>query len=133
MEKEEEAGDERKAKCIFIEKYPIPLIVVKSDGGFNYDTTDLACIKHRLLNLKADRLVYVTDLGQREHFEMIFAAAKKTGWLQKQRVDHMGFGVVLGEDRKKFSTRKGVSVKLMDLINESKEKALAQLKSREKE
>ena len=71
--------NERKAKCIFIEKYPIPLIVVKSDGGFNYDTTDLAAIQHRLLTLKADRIVYVTDLGQREHFEMVFAVARKTG------------------------------------------------------
>lgn len=55
----------RKAKCIFIEKYPAPLIVVKTDGGYNYDTTDLACIKYRLLTLKADRIIYVTDSGQR--------------------------------------------------------------------
>lgn len=105
-------------------------MVVKSDGGYGYDTTDLACAKYRIFDLKVDRSVYVTDLGQREHFEMIFAAAKKIGWLTHQRFDHMGFGVVLGEDKKKFSTRKGKSVKLMDLINESKEKALAQLKSR---
>ena len=100
-EKEEENADEppgdgRKAKCIFIEKYPIPLMVVKSDGGYNYDTTDLAAIKHRLLNIKADRLIYVTDLGQREHFEMVFAAARKAGWLKDQKPQHMGFGVVLG-------------------------------------
>lgn len=44
------------------------MIVVKSDGGYNYDTTDLACIKHRLTTLKADRVVYITDAGQREHF-----------------------------------------------------------------
>lgn len=56
---------ERKAKCIFVEKFPNPLIVVKSDGGYNYDTTDLACIKHRLATLKADRVVYITDAGQR--------------------------------------------------------------------
>lgn len=64
---------------------------------------------------------------------MIFAAARKAGWLTTQRVDHMGFGVVLGQDKKKFSTRKGVAVKLLDLLNEAHEKALAQLKSREKE
>lgn len=93
---EVEAGDGRKAKCIFIEKYPIPLMVVKSDGGYNYDTTDLACIKYRLQTLKADRIVYITDLGQREHFEMVIAAAKKAGWLTNQRAEHMGFGVVLG-------------------------------------
>ena len=108
-------------------------MVVKSDGGYNYDTTDLAAIKYRLHEVKANRIVYITDLGQREHFEMVFAAAKKAGWLTNQRVDHMGFGVVLGENKKKFSTRKGVSVKLLDLINEAHDKALAQLKSREKE
>ena len=107
-------------------------MVVKSDGGFSYDTTDMACIQYRIKTLKVDRAVYVTDLGQREHFEMIFAAARKAGWLTTQRVDHMGFGVVLGEDKKKFSTRKGKNVKLNDLINESVEKSLAQLKSREK-
>lgn len=60
--------DGRKAKCIFIEKYPVPLMVVKSDGGYNYDTTDMAAIKYRLQTLKAQRIVIVTDLGQREHF-----------------------------------------------------------------
>ena len=77
-------------------------MVVKSDGGYGYDTTDLACAKYRIFDLKVDRSVYVTDLGQREHFEMIFAAAKKIGWLTHQRFDHMGFGVVLGEDKKKL-------------------------------
>lgn len=64
---------------------------------------------------------------------MIIAAAKKAGWLKDQQVQHMGFGVVLGENKKKFSTRKGVSVKLMDLLNEAHEKALNQLKGREKD
>jgi arginyl-tRNA synthetase len=109
------------------------LIVVKTDGGYNYDTTDLACIKHRLLSLKAERVIYITDAGQREHFEMIIATAKKAGWLTNQRCEHMGFGVVLGEDGKKFSTRKGEAIKLLDLLNEAKDRAMAQLKSREKE
>jgi arginyl-tRNA synthetase len=63
---------------------------------------------------------------------MVFAGAKKAGWLTTQRAEHMGFGCVLGEDGKKFKTRNGTTVKLLDLINEAKEKALAQLKSREK-
>ncbi len=113
--------------------FPIPLMVVKSDGGFGYDTTDLAAVRYRLLDLKGDRLIYITDSGQLPHFQMIFEAAKKAGWLTTQRVEHMGFGVVLGKDGKKFSARKGESVKLMDLLNEAKEKALTQLKSREKE
>lgn len=108
------------------------MIVVKSDGGFNYDSTDLAAINYRLLTLKADRVIYITDSGQREHFEMVIAAAKKAGWLTTQRCEHMGFGVILGEDGKKFKTRAGKTIKLLDLLNEAKENALNQLKSREK-
>lgn len=122
----------RKAKCIFIEKYSIPLIAVKSDGGFNYDSTDLACINYRIKTLNADRIIYITDLGQREHFEMIIAAAKKAGWVSTQRCEHMGFGVILGEDGKKFKTRGGKTVRLHDLLNEAKDRALVQLQSREK-
>lgn len=82
------------------------------------------------MTLKVNRIIYITDSGQKDHFEKVFIAAKKAGWLVNQRVDHMGFGLVLGEDRKKFSTRKGKTVKLLDLISECKENALAQLKSR---
>jgi arginyl-tRNA synthetase len=117
LEEEAPGTEGRKAKCIFIEKYPIPLIVVKSDGGFNYDSTDLAAIQYRLKTINADRVIYITDLGQREHFEMIFAAAKKVGWLTNQRCEHMGFGVILGEDGKKFKTRSGKSIRLLDLLN----------------
>jgi arginyl-tRNA synthetase len=124
--------ESRKAKCIFIEKYSIPLIVVKSDGGYNYDSTDLAAINFRIKQLHADRIIYITDAGQREHFEMIIAAAKRAGWIDNQRCEHMGFGVILGEDGKKFKTRGGVSVRLLDLLNEARDRALAQLKGREK-
>jgi arginyl-tRNA synthetase len=141
VEKEDEVEDNfeelpgtegRKAKCMFIEKYSIPLIVVKSDGGYNYDSTDLAAINFRLNTLKADRVIYITDSGQREHFEMVIAAAKKAGWLTTQRCEHMGFGVILGEDGKKFKTRAGKTVKLLDLLNEARDNAFNQLKGREK-
>ena len=82
------------------------MIVVKSDGGYNYDSTDLAAIQYRLLKINADRIVYITDSGQREHFEMVIAASKKAGWLTTQRAEHMGFGVILGEDGKKFKITK---------------------------
>ena len=100
-------------------------MVVKSDGGYGYDTTDLAAIRYRLLDEKRQRVIVVTDLGQREHFEMIYAAARKVGWCTDQRTEHMGFGVVLEEDpvtkvKKKFSTRKGAAVKLLDLLDEAK-------------
>jgi arginyl-tRNA synthetase len=139
-EKKESDGEEEimlevkgKAKVIFVEGYDNPLMAVKSDGGYGYDSTDLAAVRHRLLNLKADRLIYITDSGQLPHFLMIFEAAKRAGWLTNQKVEHMGFGVVQGADGKKFSARKGESVKLMDLLNEAHAKALEQLKGREKE
>merc|ERR1719219_3399086 len=106
-------------KIMFAEGQSIPLTVVKSDGGFTYDTSDMAAIKQRIEEEKGDRLVYVTDGGQGTHFELIFAAAKKVGWLTpKVRAQHVGFGVVLGEDRKKFKTRSGETVRLVDLLDE---------------
>jgi arginyl-tRNA synthetase len=115
------------AKCIFLEGYttregtPLPMIVQKSDGGFNYDTTDMAAIRHRIQVEKADRIIYLTDAGQALHFEMIFKAAEKAGYLDpnKVRVDHVPFGVVLGADGKKFKTRSGETEKLIDLLFEA--------------
>lgn len=89
-----------------------PLMVKKSDGGYTYDTTDMAAIKYRTQIMKADRLIYVTDLGQQPHFELIFKAAAKAGWLEGKQVQHCGFGVVVGEDGKKLKTRSGETVKL---------------------
>ena len=84
-------------------------MVIKSDGGFGYDSTDLAAIYHRLLVMRADWIVYVTDLGQEQHFHMIFDAAEQAGWHRPPltRCDHMGFGVVQGEDKKRLKTRPG--------------------------
>ena len=91
-------------------------MVVKSDGAFNYDSTDLAAVRHRILDLKANRAIYITDSGQLPHFQLIFAAAKKMGWQTENiRLEHMGFGVILGKDGKKFKTRDGEVVKLVIL------------------
>ena len=112
------------AKCIFLEGFqnregePLTLMVQKSDGGYNYDTTDMAAIRHRINVEKADRLIYVTDAGQGTHFQMIFKAAEKAGYLDPSqvKVDHVPFGLVLGIDGKKFRTRSGDTEKLIDLI-----------------
>lgn len=87
----------------------IPLTVIKSDGGFTYDTSDLATIKQRIEEEKSDWIIYITDAGQYTHFKTIFQCAERVGILDlsKHRVDHVGFGVVLGEDGKKFKTRSG--------------------------
>ena len=97
-----------------------PLTVVKSDGGFTYDTSDLAALKYRLKETQADQIVYVVDAGQSQHFQLIFAAGQMAGWYTPatHRVDHVAFGVVLGDDGGKFKTRSGDTVRLRDLLDE---------------
>lgn len=111
------------AKCIFLDGFQnregktLPLMIQKSDGGYNYDTTDMAAIRHRVLEEKGDRLIYVTDAGQQTHFQMIFKAAEKANYITPQtRLDHVGFGLVLGADGKKLKTRSGESEALIDLL-----------------
>jgi len=124
------------AMCIFTPAVcTIPLMAVKSDGGFGYDSTDLAAIYHRLFVMRADWVIYVTDLGQEQHFHMIFDAAKQAGWHIPPitRCDHMGFGVIQGEDKKKFKTRSGETVKLSDLLDEAVQRAHQEIQNRVQE
>lgn len=119
------------AKCVdlpgFInrEGEPLPLIVQKSDGGFNYATTDLAAVKHRVGTEKGTWLIYVTDAGQSQHFSMVFAACRLAGYYnpEKVRIDHVPFGLVLRADGKKFQTRSGETEKLIDLLQQAIDKA----------
>jgi arginyl-tRNA synthetase len=106
---------------------PPPLMVQKSDGGFGYDSTDMAAIRYRVDEEKADWIIYVTDVGQSLHFQLIFDAARKAGWLNPEqvRVDHIGFGLVLAPEGGKFKTRSGDTVRLVDLLDEAKDRALA--------
>ena len=69
----------------------------KSDGGFNYDSTDLAAVRYRIHEKKADWIIYITDSGQWDHFKIVFEAAKIAGFYDpiSTRIDHMGFGLVL--------------------------------------
>ena len=115
----------RRAKVIFPpgSKNEHPLIVVKSDGGFGYDSTDMAAVWYRLLELELDWVAYVTDAGQGPHFELVFEAARAAGWATEQhRLDHVPFGLVCGEDGKKFKTRSGDVVRLVDLLDEAVER-----------
>lgn len=109
-----------------IEGYEYPLTVVKSDGGYTYDTTDLAAIRYRLVDLNVDRVYYVVGQGQREHFEMIFKAAELAGWKKKDghELHHIGFGLILDETTgKPFKSRDGGTIKLVDLLDEGLDKA----------
>jgi arginyl-tRNA synthetase len=131
------------AMAVFLEGYtnrdgtPLPMIVRKSDGGYNYAATDLAAIRQRVLldpdngGEKADRVLYVTDSGQSQHFDMVFAAAKKAGYVPDHTsLEHVPFGLVQGEDGKKFATRSGDTVKLKDLLDEAVRIAGEDLQSR---
>lgn len=118
------------AVCIFLEGFknreggPLPVIIRKSDGGYNYDTTDLAGIKHRVQVEQARRIIYVTDIRQRQHFDMVFAAARAIGWVPEgTKLEHVGFGMVLGPDRRPFKTREGGTIKLKELLDEAEARA----------
>jgi len=112
-----------------------PLTIEKTGGGFTYDTSDMATIKQRIEEEKADWIIYVTDSGQSSHFKAIFSCAKRAGILDpsKVRVDHVGFGVVLGEDGKKFKTRSGDTVKLSALLDEGLKRSMDKLKEKERD
>ena len=128
---------------VWISKYanrdgsPLPMLIRKSDGGFNYATTDLAAIRHRVSMAKEDggekanRVLYVTDAGQSQHFDMVFKAAEIASFVPKNSsLEHVPFGLVQGEDGKKFATRSGDTVKLKDLLNESVRIAGEDIRSR---
>ena len=111
---------------------PLPLIVQKSDEGFGYAATDLAAVRDRVSVLGAHEILYVVGAPQAQHFDMVWAAARAAGWLPDSvRIEHVAFGNVLGPDRKMFKTRSGTTVKLVGLIDEATERALAQLNARE--
>ncbi|KAG2378366.1 hypothetical protein C9374_008509 [Naegleria lovaniensis] len=129
-----------------------PLMVQKADGGFTYDTTDLATLWYRLNVSKAKWLIYVTDSGQALHFKHIFKVGEMMNWIdpldsskdiiwqeniseivnspKKVRIDHVGFGVVLDEEKKKFRTRSGETVKLHDLLDEAVKRAFDIIKEK---
>ena len=110
---------------------PQPLIVRKSDGAYNYATTDLAAIRYRIRELGATELLYVVGRPQRDHFEMVFAVAREAGWLGPgAEARHVSFGSVLGEDNKMLRTRSGAPVRLADLLGEATERAGAILAAR---
>ncbi len=110
---------------------PLPLILRKSDGGYGYGTTDMAAIRYRVADLKADRIDYVVGSEQAQHFAMVFAVARQAGWLPDSvRAEHAAIGMVTGADKKRFRTRTGQSVKLIDLIDEAVSRAEEVIKDR---
>ena len=99
---------------------PLPLIVQKGTGGFNYATSDLACVIDRIERLKADLLLYVVGAPQAQHLSMVFDVARMAGWLKEPaEAVHVAFGSVLGSDRKMLKSRSGEPLKFIDLLDEA--------------
>jgi len=103
---------------------PNPQLIRKSDGGFNYSTTDLATIMHRLATWRPEEIIYVTDGRQQLHFQQLFHTFRRWHPSEKVRLAHVWFGSILGEDGRPFKARSGESVKLADLLDEAEERAL---------
>ena len=129
--------EDQGAKVVFADGFtnkdgdPLPLIVQKSDGGYNYATTDLAAIRYRTQQDSAERIIYVVDAGQSSHFAQVFQVAAKAGWIPEGvELIHVPFGLVQGEDGKKFKTRSGETVRLKDLLDQAVERARADLETR---
>jgi arginyl-tRNA synthetase len=149
------ARESEGAIAIFFDDLPQlkeqPALIRKSDGGFNYTTTDLATLAYRLEAWQPDEIIYVTDGRQQLHFQQVFTAFRKwqraSGILPEEptsssgsaqtnsdlpagraaarslKLAHVWFGSILGEDGKPFKTRSGETVKLADLLDEAEERA----------
>ena len=103
---------------------PLPLIVQKRGGGFNYATSDLACVIDRIERVHGDLLLYVVGAPQAQHFSMVFKVAEMAGWLRPPaHAVHVMFGSVLGPDRKMLKSRSGEPLKFIDLLDEAVERA----------
>lgn len=118
------------AVCVFPPDFvrrdgaPLPLIVRKQDGGFGYVATDLAALRCRLRTLCAKQVLYVVGTPQHQHLAMVFAASRMAGWADDTiRLEHVGFGSVLGPDKKMLKSRSGESISLGELLDEGIERA----------
>lgn len=133
LTEQELAVENEGATVVFLEgnQFTKPVIVRKSDGGFLYATTDLAAVQYRVNEDKADRIIYVTDVGQSLHFQEIFAVARKARILPDSvRAEHVAFGLVQGADGKKFKTRSGAAPKLAELLDEARDRVRNELERR---
>lgn len=132
------------ALCIFLfndkgepayknpEGNPLPMIIRKRDGAFLYSTTDCAALHYRAHDLQCDRLIYVTDARQKQHFAMLFEAGRAARLVEDHvSLEHVTFGSVLGDDRRPLKTRDGQNVRLADLLDEAERRAASLLAERD--
>ena len=106
------------------ENEPLPLIIRKGDGGYNYATTDLACIINRVESIECNEMLYVVGAEQSQHFSMVFQVAKDAKFMdEKTKAVHVSFGLVMGSDGKKLASREGKAITLEELLEESVNRA----------
>ncbi|MBZ1348622.1 MAG: arginine--tRNA ligase [Candidatus Liptonbacteria bacterium] len=124
LEKKVAVYNEGAVKIFFQEKELIPpMVIQKSDDSFLYTTTDLAAIKYRVSRWHLNKILYVVANEQTLHFNQVFRAAEMLGYAPKNILVHIKFGMLLGEEGKKMSTRKGEFIKLEEVLNKAVEKA----------
>lgn len=127
------AREDQGALAIFYGDHPElgdkPFLVRKKDGAFLYATTDLATLEDRMLHYQPDRILYVVDVRQSLHFRQLFEAARMLGLVQpdRPRLEHVGFGMMLGADGRPFKTREGGTVTLAALLDEAAERVFPQV------
>lgn len=130
LEQQQLLAESDGAKCVFLDEFvgkegdPLPTIVQKSDGGYLYATTDLAAMRYRNNELRAQRILYFVDARQSLHLNQVFAVAKKANFVDPTvQLEHLAFGTMMGADGKPFKTRSGEVVKLEDLLVEAVQRA----------
>jgi arginyl-tRNA synthetase len=116
------AQDSQGAVCVFLDGFDAPMIVQKKDGAFLYSTTDLATIRYRMNEWQPDAILYVVDHRQSDHFDKLFAVARRWGY-QDVELTHIKFGTVMGADGKPYKTREGTAEGLESLLNEAVSRA----------
>src|ERR1700742_2912469 len=128
------------ALCAFPEGFtnregaPLPVIIRKSDGGYNYSSTDLATVRYRVDKINVDRAIYVVGSEQALHFRMVFAVAREAGWLPNDKqFEHAQIGLVQGKGGQRLRTRAGDIITLNGLLAEGVERARALLDEAERD
>lgn len=131
------ATESEGAVVVFLDEFknkdgePMGVIIRKSDGGYLYTTTDIACAKYRYESLNADRILYYTDSRQNQHLKQVWSILKKAEYVPKSmQLEHHLFGMMLGKDGRPFKTRSGETIKLNDLLDEAIERASILIRSK---
>jgi len=131
------ARESEGAQVVFLDELadkegnPSPVLIQKQGGGYLYATTDLAALRFRFKELKANRIMYFIDARQSLHMQQVFTLARKAGFVDASvSLEHLAFGTMMGPDGKPFKTRTGGTVKLADLLDEAVERASVLVKEK---